>query len=123
MNAQDIFDKVALHLLTQGEQSLATDVGGTICRYRGPRGLQCAVGCLIPNETYCPAFEGRTISDVDVAAALVGIDAVEHLALLEELQSVHDHQTDCASWPDCLNELAERFKLSATVVVKWMAAQ
>lgn len=46
MNAQEIFEKVAAHLLSQNAQAL--DKGGN-CLYRDPSGKACAVGCLIPD--------------------------------------------------------------------------
>ncbi len=50
MTKQEIFDKVATHLLTQNEKAL-NSVGG--CVYRTDKGLKCAVGCLIPVECMC----------------------------------------------------------------------
>ena len=53
MNAQEIFDTVVTHLLTQGVRS----ANGDICLYRGPNGTSCAVGCLIPDEMYEPEMD------------------------------------------------------------------
>lgn len=53
---QEIFSKVATHLLTQKRKS--TDAGGT-CKYRGPNDLKCAIGCLIGDNEYHPMMEGR----------------------------------------------------------------
>ena len=48
MNTQQIFDKVATHLLTQNARSAAEGS----CLYRSPSGLKCAVGCLISDSVY-----------------------------------------------------------------------
>lgn len=55
MTNQEIFDKVATHLLSQGKRSA---LGGVGCAYRGDGGLQCAIGCLIPDELYRYELEG-----------------------------------------------------------------
>lgn len=48
MTNQEIFEKVAKHLLDQGRRStLATPTGDEgACAYRGTGGAKCAVGCL-----------------------------------------------------------------------------
>ena len=46
MNRQEVFDKVAIHLLTQNAKALNS---GGLCVYKTPNGLRCAVGCLIPD--------------------------------------------------------------------------
>ena len=66
MKAQEIFDKIVTHLLTQKERA---SVAGTenpkpICKYRlrvGCKTLSCAIGALIPNEVYREEFEGQTV--------------------------------------------------------------
>jgi hypothetical protein len=53
MTLQETFDKVCVHLLTQLQKSVFLDSNGSMaCAYRGPNGLKCAVGCLIPDELY-----------------------------------------------------------------------
>lgn len=54
--AQEIFNKVATHLLTQGKRSVASDGS---CMYRGPEGTKCAIGCLIEDDEYHPLLEGK----------------------------------------------------------------
>lgn len=99
LNAQQIFDKVATHLFTQGEPAKN---GGT-CKYRDSQGRSCAVGCLIPPDKYDPSFEnGDPIRGGNSIAYMInhpqfvqaladgGVDAVQHLDLLRSLQNVHD---------------------------------
>lgn len=85
MTAQEIFDKVLFSLRKQGKAS--TKYGR--CMYRGPDGLKCAVGHLIEDADYRPAWEGRSVHDLLVTGA-----APEHLygngELLSRLQHAHD---------------------------------
>ena len=46
--AQEVFDQVAEHMLTQYELSMLNDT----CVYRGYSGLKCAAGCLIGDDEY-----------------------------------------------------------------------
>jgi len=62
---QEIFTKVAKHLLTQGQRAVAVE-GSPACRYRGMNNTKCAIGCLIPDELYEEQMEGHS------AASLLG---------------------------------------------------
>ena len=54
---QEVFDIVSKHLLKQNERSGFSDDS---CSYRGPNGLKCAAGILIPDEEYTfDSFEGK----------------------------------------------------------------
>lgn len=53
-------DKVEQHLIQQKARSV--DVDNSVCMYRGPNGLMCAAGCLIPDELYTHTLEYRAIS-------------------------------------------------------------
>ncbi len=88
MTNQEIFDKVARHLLAQGELSTLCDMSTRA--YRGVDGRMCAVGCLIMDEHYDPELEGRTVVSEPVLEALElsGVDV--DYALLTKLQWCHD---------------------------------
>lgn len=59
MNKQEMFTKVWRGLETQKwEKSRADKIG---CLYRGPNGMKCAAGHLIPDEKYKPKMEGDPI--------------------------------------------------------------
>lgn len=47
--AQQVFDRTATHLLTQGEKSVDPN---DVCAYRGSHGRRCAAGIWIPDGTY-----------------------------------------------------------------------
>lgn len=48
MNTQELFSKIANHLLAQN--CLSEDTDG--CVYRAPNGMKCALGILITDEVY-----------------------------------------------------------------------
>jgi hypothetical protein len=80
MAKQEVFDKVAAHLLTQKARAFRiaeicpTGRNEEICQYRAPDGKRCAIGCLIPDEwEFALEFEGS------VAALIFTFDAVENL--------------------------------------------
>ena len=96
MKQQDIFDTVAKHLFTQGQQSI---VNG-ICQYRDENDHSCAVGCLIPDSIYETKFEGQPINwllaECDLLRDTLG---GENDVLLMSLQSLHDQRSnDCDPW-------------------------
>jgi len=102
MTNQRLFDRVSKHLLKQGEKSVGPD---GICRYRGPRGLKCAIGCLIPNSRYHPDLEGQsTYAPAVIAAAGYTKDQIK---LVLELQNLHDaFIINSDRWPEKLAEIA-----------------
>jgi hypothetical protein len=92
MSMQQIFTKVSKHLIKQN----ATCMDGDTCSYRNELGQSCAVGCLIPDADYRKRLEGCSTTDDRVMEALhsvIGVDPasrINKLALLAELQDVHD---------------------------------
>lgn len=58
---QEIYDSVMNHLWKQNCQSIK-DLG--LCLYRGPGKRKCAVGHLIPNETYDSEMEEKDIREL-----------------------------------------------------------
>lgn len=112
LTLQQIFTKVAGHLLTQAAVS-ADDMTG-MCLYRGPRGMRCAVGALVADKHYDARMEGQDACGSVVAEALAesGVDTtdVDVRYLLIALQMIHDN-TDIAAWPAELAALADQFGL------------
>lgn len=84
MTNQEVFDKVAAHLRKQGRPSARNGEG----LYRGPKGLMCAIGVLIPDELYSVKFEKISVNALpdDVRAVFGDADP----DLLSYLQNVHD---------------------------------
>ncbi len=102
--AQEVFNQVVDHLLTQNQKSY-TSHGG--CLYRGPDNLKCAAGCLISDEEYRPEWE-QNGWDVLVEGGQVP-DA--HYELIRALQGVHD-SCMVEDWPSFLKTLASENGLS-----------
>lgn len=73
LTPQEVFDKVAHHLLKQKARSMiSSSTGGSqLCGYRGGNGLCCAVGFLIPEELYDVNMEGNGICDMSDGANLL----------------------------------------------------
>lgn len=109
---QEVFDFIATHLLTQKEKS--TNKQGRIldhnpyteCRYRGPRGLKCAAGCIIPDEYYDRDIEGSIWSRVVDFSGFSN----NHETLILVLQKIHD-TIHVQHWPLHLKKLALSQKL------------
>ena len=111
---QEVFDKVATHLLKQGSRS-----EGQVSRaYRGDDGKMCAVGCLLKDGQYSPGLEGRHSRHELVQAALKGsgVNLTQTMqCMLQELQSCHDH-APISKWPETLRSIAARYSLDDKVI-------
>ena len=110
MTPQEIFTKVKEHLLKQGVKSQSSNGS---CMYRGPRGTQCAVGCLISDAIYCTGMENRTRRGLSrrYSETLPEFFNKENYLLLDKLQTLHD----CAivpDWENGLKQIAEDFNLN-----------
>jgi hypothetical protein len=92
MDAQEIFNTVAKHLITQGKPARGTNENAS-CYYRRD-GLMCAVGVLIPNGVYTSEMEHRDVSEllIDFPDTLGPILAANE-DLLMQLQNVHDQHS------------------------------
>lgn len=128
MTNQEIFDKVATHLLTQNARSTANYRAGAPCRYRGDGGKSCAIGCLIPDELYDAAIENVTArvfcrgpypkSKGELKARKIG-EALgfeeKHVLLLTDLQKVHD-LAEPTAWKNKLRDVADKHGFSSEVL-------
>lgn len=112
---QDIFDKVATHLLTQNKKSQDYfDLTGKLyCTYRNLLEdntiLKCAIGCLVPDDKYNESFEGKyVVSLIDYLNLNIDTNKKD---LLIHLQIVHDSRS-VKDWKVCLKDVADIFGLS-----------
>lgn len=119
---QYLFDRVSAHLIKQNTRSQRVEPanGSLKCAYRGDDGTSCAVGCLISDEHYTRALEGRGAESIAVIAAVeqslgfvCGRDATK---LLTELQYVHDCRP-VPMWQSYLARIAEDFNLTLALAV------
>lgn len=126
MTKQEVFDKVATHLLTQKKRSY--DNGS--CAYRAKDGSMCAAGCLIPDEEYTPDLEGWHVTAcypskgymelIPARPAFVklfeGWDK-EVVAFLRDLQDIHDN-INADTWASHLETTAKSYGLNTDVLLK-----
>lgn len=111
--AQEVFDQVAKHLLTQMKKSVAkwpverTAGSKDYCMYRGFDGTKCAAGCLISDDEYKPEFENHNWLHLSGSNYLV---PEEHCHLITKLQDIHDCY-EPEDWRVKLNNLAEKSNL------------
>lgn len=119
MNKQEVFDKVANHLLTQNRKAINT---GNLspyvkCVYRTDDGLKCAIGCLIPDHLYDTKIEGcspnvnpdQAVSPGGAMLSKILISQLGELTeqdyqFLKELQFIHD-TCEVQYWKDDLTRL------------------
>lgn len=120
MTLQEIFDKVATHLLDQGCKSQREVYGETLCAYRAGN-LRCAIGCLIDDAYYHDDMGSLDVRNLHFKFPTVlpalGINANDEKTLnfLDELQEVHDHFSP-ESWAETLVEVADRYNLNNSVL-------
>lgn len=111
MNRQEVFNRVAAHLLAQGEQSVSEDGS---CMYRAPNGRACAIGCLITDDAYTSNLESNGAKSVAILSALARSGVLENTynvayedaELLAKLQHLHDGR-DPETWLYELQLLAD----------------
>ena len=106
MTDQQMFTKVARHLIKQGKKSIKDGQ----CLYRGPEGTSCAIGCLIPDEMYTEEIEGKAVSEHEALELVLASLGITNLNLAMDLQSIHDGYSP-DSWKSSLGFLAEKYNL------------
>ncbi len=116
MSAQELFNKIVVHLRVQGRKSQRYDTigaDGFQCAYKSKNGDKCAIGRLIPDEDYDSKMEGRSIHqlmDLD-PFNLIFKNLLPHQDLLNELQIIHDKE-DVFFWENAFTKIARIFNLS-----------
>lgn len=124
--AQEVFDAVAKHLLTQNKKSTANPNVLSGCLYRAPNGTACAVGCLLTDAEAKSLDSGIFIAPARATPLIMSIKGCikNHTApdrlnryenLLADLQTVHDQNTPDL-WPSLLRRLARARNLNANVL-------
>lgn len=103
--AQQVFDQVAVHLLTQRRKCT---MGG--CRYRVDN-LRCAAGCLIGDDEYQEEMEGESWETLRSE----GMVPLRNASLINSLQFIHD-SWNVEGWKNELMLLAEDMDLSIDAI-------
>jgi hypothetical protein len=111
MNAQEIFNKVATHLFTQGVQ--AKDEATNKCLYLDQStGHQCAVGCLLDKDeairadTFDCEGAGTGVQSI-LDQGLLPAELSPHIHLLSILQDIHDGKSNWEETQFMREELRE----------------
>jgi hypothetical protein len=117
LSAQEIFDRVAMHLAKQGKKALAP-LGN--CVNCNDYGLRCAIGGLLPVAFFRKHPEVKSGSPFQLLPYLKdkGIDFKKHDNLRHELQDIHDKEK-VSRWPQKLRGLAKRHGL---MIQDWLRA-
>ena len=96
MTPQEMFDTAYLMIIQQGQKS-NTPNG---CKYRGPSGLKCAIGHMIPDDL-AKAWDDRTNSSITQIRATPKYPIPDFLKenrkLAADIQSAHDLADDYTS--------------------------
>lgn len=92
ITGQEIFEAVVTHLVSQGVMARSSYCS---CTYRSPKGLKCAIGCLIPDSAYNTDMEGMNSDQIlDDRGAIFDsyfrTSMLPHRQLLLHLQNLHD---------------------------------
>ncbi len=126
MSEQEIFDTVLQKIREQGKPSIYC--GG--CAYRGPDGLKCAAGHLIPDEDYTKEFEEGTVgkcfleetagNEESFLVTNYFNDKGYDLNFISELQQAHDLNYKAESFVEHFNasmrKVANKYKLEYSEV-------
>lgn len=116
---QEIFDIVAVHLLTQNEKSSGYFGGQhdtAMSMYRGRAGNKCAIGYLISDEDYVEDIEGGVVSSLFFEyPELMKASGLreEDTEFLRSLQIIHDCNT-VPLWYKKLDDFAKQNNLDAS---------
>lgn len=108
-SAQEVFNIMYKHLLTQNKRCTIAIESETEarCRYRGPDGLKCAAGCLIPDEEYNISMENVGW----IGLTNRGQVPREHRDLILDAQMIHDW-VEPEDWKAELEKLAAKYELT-----------
>lgn len=110
MNRQEIFNKVATHLLTQNSRSML----GDFCSYKSPEGRRCAIGALIPPghpaETSGNSIGYQFFEAYPDLKKLWDVQDSYDEDFLRGLQRIHDY-TEVYEWSLALHNFANQHGL------------
>jgi hypothetical protein len=113
MTRQEMFDKMVSHLREQ--KAFSVNPGSLSCLYRSVDGNKCAIGALIPDYRYNPAFEG-----IGVRHAMFDFIEADYSFLCAAQSMLHDSMKRLAAdWNSKIFEaqaafLAETYNLEYT---------
>lgn len=116
MTKQEIFDTVALHLLTQKEKSITSTDG---CVYFGPNNLRCAIGVLLLEHPrlYNANYSVESLLHIFPALlpTITNLRKTYVKAFYQDLQNIHDSHPP-KNWRALLQTFAQNRKLSTKIL-------
>lgn len=112
MTNQEVFDRVAQHLLQQGEPALRH--GRLVIQTRRCPILKSPIGCLIEDGRYTPACELMPAYRERLLQRS-GINWNESGQLIEELERIHDCEAS-ENWLTALQSIADEFNLKQIIL-------
>ncbi len=86
IEAQELYDFVVAAIVKQGRPSVGDN---DRCLYRGPDGLKCAAGHVIPDSMYSKKMESLDVGRLS-ELNLIPESLFPHKKLLKNLQEDHD---------------------------------
>lgn len=111
MSLQAMFNKAVEGLASQGFKQAELPNGG--CAYRAPNGAKCALGHLISDAEYKPAFEGHDVYTLESELPWIRRNADE----LDDLQFCHDHAKNPSDMRGRLRNYACEYSLTIPEVL------
>ena len=96
IEAQELYDFVVAAIVKQGRPSVGDN---DRCLYRGPDGLKCAAGHVIPNSMYSKEMESRNVARLS-ELNLIPNSLLPHERLLKSLQGDHDQGSPLEGFVD-----------------------
>jgi hypothetical protein len=109
---QKTFNKVIRHARKQRAKSITPNGVQDRCLYRGPNGLMCFVGPLIPNKRYRPEMEDHPLCADGGQNMVTNLmrELGHDLNLCQHLQGIHD-AFPVSEWEEKFQEVAREFGL------------
>lgn len=119
MSLQEIFGKAVGGVIRQGRPSMnSTSSTSRSCVYRGPDGLKCAAGHVIPDEAYDRSYESCGFG---VVGLRLGVDP-ERRYFIGRLQGAHDAKArmPLLKWREFFKayarSLGDQYRLDLTIL-------
>jgi hypothetical protein len=112
---QDVFDEV-LKAIRKQKYIQSNDDSKGVCLYRGPNGLRCAAGHMIPNSLYKVQMEGKSVGRLKVIYPEIA-KYFENVGgdLLVDLQMAHDirlsSEGNSLGWETEMKQIAKDYNL------------
>lgn len=104
--SKKVFTKIVNHLRKQNTKS--SNKRGD-CLYRGPNGLKCAAGCLIPDELYTKSLEGNNVYDLRFQKIWDVLGYSERtISMVSDMQYIHD-MYDVGDWESEFANVAKEY--------------